>query len=220
MNRITFQLEMTVSPQEEEDLAMMRYAFVAFLLTGLLTLAEAGQFNKKLNIGDPCPTFKDLEGVDGKKYSLDDFKDKDVLVIVITCNHCPIAQAYEDRIIQFTKKWASGPDSKVAVVAINVNNLEADKLPAMKIRAREKGFNFPYLYDPSQQIGRSLGATVTPEFFVFNKARKLVYMGAMDDSNSNPKVNYLEAAVEAALKGGTPAVKETRARGCTVKYDN
>lgn len=199
---------------------MLRYTVTAFLVAVLAVIAEAGQFNKKLNIGDPCPTFKNLEGVDGKKYSLDDFQSKDVLVLVITCNHCPVAQAYEDRIMQFTKKWASGPDSKVAVVAINVNNLEADKLPAMKIRAREKGFNFPYLYDPTQQIGRALGATVTPEFFVFNKERKLVYMGAMDDSQSNPKVNYLDAAVEAVLKGGQPAVKETRARGCTVKYES
>lgn len=199
---------------------MLRYAWLGAALASLALIAEAGQFNKKLNIGDACPSFQNLEGVDGQKYSLGDFKAKDVLVIVITCNHCPIAQAYEDRIIQFCKKWCTGPDSKVALVAINVNNLEADKLPAMKIRAKERGFNFPYLYDPSQQIGRALGATVTPEFFVFNKERKLVYMGAMDDSNNNPKINYLDAAVEAALKGTDLAVKETRARGCTVKYEN
>ncbi len=142
-----------------------------------------------------------------------------MLVLIITCNHCPVAVAYEDRIINFTKKWVSGPGSKVAVVAINVNNLEADKLPAMKVRAKEKGFNFPDLYDPSQQIGHALGATATPEFFVFNKDRKVVYMGAMDDSQSNPKVNYVEAAVEATLKGRLPEVKETRPRGCSVKYD-
>ncbi|GBD37646.1 Thiol-disulfide oxidoreductase ResA [bacterium HR36] len=198
---------------------MRRFALLLAWLSSIALVAQAGQFNKKLNIGDPCPNFQNLEGVDGKKYSLSDFKDKDVLVIVITCNHCPIAQAYEDRIIAFTKKWCTGADSKVALVAINVNNLEADKLPAMKIRAKERGFNFPYLYDPTQQIGRALGATVTPEFFVFNKERKLIYMGAMDDSNTNPKVNYLEPAVEAALKGSEPAIKETRARGCTVKYE-
>ncbi|MCS7015918.1 MAG: thioredoxin family protein [Gemmatales bacterium] len=198
---------------------MLRYAFALMVSASLIGLVHAGQFNKKLKIGDPCPTFQNLDGVDGKKHSLSDYKDKDVLVIVITCNHCPVAQAYEDRIIQFTRKWCTGADSKVALVAINVNNLEADKLPAMITRAKERGFNFPYLYDPSQKIARDLGASVTPEFFVFNKARKLVYMGALDDNMNNPKVNYLEAAVEAILKGSEPAVKETKARGCTVKYD-
>ncbi|MER3414956.1 MAG: thioredoxin family protein [Gemmataceae bacterium] len=198
----------------------MRTSLMCLAFALVASVAWAGEFNKKLNIGDPCPGFQNLEGVDGKRYSLDDFKNKDVLVIVITCNHCPMAVAYEDRIIAFAGKYASGNDSRVALVAINVNNIEADRLPAMKQRAQEKGFNFPYLYDPSQRIGRDLGATVTPEFFVFDKNRKLVYMGAMDDSQTAPRVNYLEAAVQAALEGKAPAVKETRARGCTVKYEN
>lgn len=198
---------------------MIRFA-IALVVAGLASAPlQAGEFNKKLNIGDAAPAFASLEGVDGKTYSLDSFKDKDVVVISITCNHCPVAVAYEDRIISFAKKVASSPDSKVAFVAINVNNLEADKLPKMKERAKEKGFNFPYLYDPSQKIARELGASVTPEFFVLNKDRKIVYMGALDDSQNSPKVNYLEPAVEAALKGETPKTKETRARGCTVKYE-
>jgi len=197
---------------------MIRLAVAALLLAGLAFPAQAGKFNAKLNIGDAAPTFTDLQGVDGKTYSLDSFKDKDVVVLCITCNHCPVAVSYEDRIINFARKYA-GPDSKVALVAINVNNLEADKLPRMKERASEKGFTFPYLYDPSQKIGRALGATVTPEFFVLNKERKVVYLGALDDSQRNPKVNYLEPAVEAALKGEMPITKETRARGCSVKYE-
>jgi len=196
----------------------MRAIYLSTLLLALGAAAVAGQFNKKLNIGDVAPVFKDLEATDGNKYSLDSFKDKDVLVVCITCNHCPVAVAYEDRIIGFVKKHA-GKDSKVGFVAINVNNLEADKLPKMKERANEKGFNFVYAYDPSQKIGRDLGASVTPEFFVLGKDRKVIYMGAMDDSQSSPKVNYLEAAVEAALKGETPKTKETRARGCSVKYE-
>jgi peroxiredoxin len=197
---------------------MIRYAAALIAVLALTFPTVAGEFNKKLNIGDAAPVFKDLEATDGNKYSLDSFKDKDVLVVCITCNHCPVAVAYEDRIISFARKYA-GPDSKVGFVAINVNNLEADKLPRMKERAREKGFNFVYAYDPSQKIGRDLGASVTPEFFVLGKDRKVVYMGAMDDSQNSPKVNYLEAAVEAALKGEMPKVKETRARGCTVKYE-
>ncbi len=161
-----------------------------------------------------------LRGVDGKSHSLADYKNKDVLVVAITCNHCPVAVAYEDRIISFTKKYA-GPDSKVAVVAINVNNIDLDKLDKMKIRAEQKGFNFPYLYDASQKIAKALDARVTPEFYVFDKDRKLVYWGSMDNSQNAAKAskNYLEAAVQAALKGETPATATTRAFGCGIKYE-
>jgi peroxiredoxin len=181
--------------------------------------AGAGEFNKKVSIGDAAPDFSKLEGADGKSYSLGDFKDKDVLVIAITCNHCPVAVAYEDRIIEFARKHA-GTGSKVAFIAINVNNLEDDKLPKMKERAKAKGFTFPYLYDPSQKIGKDLGASVTPEFFVYNKDRKLVYMGSFDDDQNKPKTNFLEPAVRSALDGKKPEKAETRPFGCGVKYDS
>jgi peroxiredoxin len=202
---------------------MVRFALAALLAVGLVASSNtvnAGKFNKKLSIGDAAPTWSELPGTDGKKHALADLSAKDVIVVAITCNHCPVAVAYEDRLIAFTKKHA-GPDSKVAVVAINVNNIEADKMPKMIERSKEKGFNFTYLHDESQKVGRAYGASVTPEFFVLNKERKVVYMGAFDDSNneSNAKTNYVEAAVEAALKGTTPAVTETRGRGCGVKYE-
>jgi peroxiredoxin len=193
---------------------MVRCAVAALMVVALTLPLQAGEFNKKVSIGDACPTFTGLDGVDGKTHSLGDYK-QDVVVVIVTCNHCPVAVAYEDRIIEFTKKYAG----KVAVVAINVNNLDADKLPRMKERAKEKGFNFDYIYDPSQKIGKELGATVTPEFFVLNKERKIVYMGAMDDAQNSPKVNYLDPAVDAALKGEKPVKTETRARGCGVKYE-
>ena len=187
---------------------MVRFA-AAILAVGMVLASQArsGEFNKVLSIGDAAPAWKGLEGVDGKMHSLADLK-KDVTVVIVTCNHCPIAVAYEDRIIAFTKKYGD----KVDVVAINVNNLEPDKLPAMKVRAKEKGFNFPYIYDPSQKIGKAYGASVTPEFYVLTKDRKIVYMGAMDDNNSAAaaKTSYLEPAVEAALKGSAAATKETR----------
>jgi peroxiredoxin len=202
---------------------MYRIALALLVAAGmaLVVPAKAGEFNKKLSIGDAAPAWKELEGVDGKMHGLDALKDKDVVVVIITCNHCPAAVQYEDRIIEFTKKHAGSPGSKVGVVAINVNNLEEDKLPKMKERAKAKGFNFPYLYDPSQKIGREYGASVTPEFFVLSKDRKIVYMGAMDDSNDPAKVkmNYLEPAVQAALAGKKPETTETRARGCGVKYE-
>jgi thiol-disulfide isomerase/thioredoxin len=197
---------------------MYRYALALLVAAGMAMPACAGEFNKKISIGDAAPSFSSLEGVDGKSYSLDDFKDKDVLVIAITCNHCPVAVAYEDRIIDFAKKHGSA-GSKVAFLAVNVNNFDEDKLPKMKERAKTKGFNFPYVYDPSQKIGKDLGASVTPEFFVYNKDRKLVYMGSMDDKMNDPKTNFLDAAVQSVLEGKKPEKAETRPFGCGVKYD-
>jgi peroxiredoxin len=187
-------------------------------LLAAVSPAMAGQYNKKLDIGDKAPTFSDLPGVDDKEYSLADFKKKDVLVLVVTCNGCPVARAYEDRLKAFTKKYAEGEDAKVALVAVNANSGNGDSLEKMKERAEDGEFNFVYVRDESQELGRSLGASVTPEVFVFDKDRKLVYMGGIDDSMDEPKTDYLATAVEAALKGEKPEKAETRARGCGVKY--
>jgi peroxiredoxin len=194
---------------------MIRHLAAVLAVVALLGFANVSMAQKLKN-GDPAPTFSNLETTDGKKVSSSDFK-KDVLVVTITCNHCPVAVAYEDRIIKFVKDNC-GADAKVDFVAINVNNLEQDKLPAMIERAKKKGFNFVYAYDPSQKIAKDLGASVTPEFYVFNKERKLVYQGAMDDAQDKPSVNILEQAVKATLSG-SEVPKSTRARGCSVKYE-
>jgi peroxiredoxin len=185
----------------------------------LCLVAGANAKNTKLHIGDPAPVWQNLPGVDGKTHSLSDLKDKDVVVVVFTCNHCPVAVAYQDRIIDFARKYA-GPDSKTALVAINVNNIAADILPKMVERAQEKSFNFPYLYDETQQIGHAYGASVTPEFFVLDRDRKVVYMGAMDDNRHADRVsvNYLEPAVQAAQKGEKPTQTESKPVGCSIKY--
>ena len=115
---------------------------IAALFVGFSPAQGGGKFNKKIKIGAAAPTYANLPGVDGKSHSLADLKDKDVVVLVITCNHCPVAVGYEDRIVEFAKKHA-GSGSKVGFVAINVNTIEADKLPRMVERAKEKGFNFP-----------------------------------------------------------------------------
>src|SRR5271155_4754223 len=112
--------------------------------------AQAGQFNSVLNIGDPAPAWKDLPGVGGKRHSLADLADRDLVVVVFTCNSCPIASDYEDRIIAFAKKYC-GRGQKAALVAINVNTVEEDLLPHMKERATSKGFPYPYLFDQSQK---------------------------------------------------------------------
>lgn len=193
---------------------MIRGLTILTLALVLTSTGPAGTYNKKVSIGDTAPAFTNLEGVDGKKHSLSDYK-KEVVVLVITCNHCEVAIDYEDRIIKFTKQYGD----KVDVVAINVNNVAEDKLPKMVARAKEKGFNFPYLHDPSQKIGRALGALVTPEFFVLNKERKIVYMGAMDDDQEKPTRHYLNAAVEATLKGAKVEKAETRPFGCGLVYE-
>jgi peroxiredoxin len=190
----------------------------AVLVTPALARA-GGQYNDVLKIGALAPAWAGLPGVDGKTHSLADLKDKESVVVVFTCNSCPVAVAYEDRLIALAKKYA-GPEGKVAVVAINVNKIDADRLPKMQERAKEKGFNFSYLYDDSQKIARAYGARFTPEFFVLDRERKVAYMGALDDKSDAKatKVNYVEAALDALLRGERPALAETRARGCAVRY--
>lgn len=186
---------------------------------GLSATACAGKHNKKLDIGDKAPEFKQLIGVDDKKHGTAEFKDADVMVVCFTCNHCPVAVDYEDRFKEFTKQYK---EKGVAFVAVNVNNLAADKLPKMKERAKKKEFNFPYLYDPTQKIARDFGATCTPHLFVLCAKRKIAYMGAFDDSRKPDKVTkqYVRDAVDALLAGKAPEVTETLQVGCGIKYED
>lgn len=198
---------------------MLRSATLLFVLLLGITPAMAGKYNAVLNIGDPAPVWKDLPTVDGKQHSLDDLKDKDVVVVVFTCNSCPVASDYEDRILAFAKKYA-GPDGKVGLVAICVNKVPEDLPEKLKERAESRGFNFPYLYDETQAIGKAFGAAFTPEFFVLDKQRKIAYMGGMDDSSLEETVKnrFLEPAVEALLAGKPVEVAEAPAIGCRVRY--
>ena len=197
----------------------------SFLLAVLLLVCAsapvgAGKFNKKLNIGDAAPVWDKLDATDGKAYTFADFKDKDVLVVVFTCNSCIVAGLYEDRLIAFAAE-CDKPGSKVGFVAVNVNTGKADALPAMKERAAKKKFGFTYLYDPSQKTALAYGATFTPECFVLNKDRKVVYMGAFDDKpGGEPKARYVADAVSAALAGKVVGAAETSAAaGCKIRFD-
>jgi peroxiredoxin len=193
----------------------MRFAS-AFCLVVASASSPAGEFNQTLKIGDAAPAWKSLPGVDGKKHSLDDLKDKKFVVVVFTCNSCPVAVDYEDRIIAFAKKH----EKDAALVAINVNKIPADSLPKMKERAAAKKFPYPYLFDETQEIAKKFGAVFTPEFFILDADRKIAYMGGMDD-NSNPKLvkeRDLEPALAALLKGEKPPKAETLARGCRIRY--
>lgn len=202
---------------------VVRRSYVALLAALIIAAgsqaAGAGEFNPVLNYHDPAPVWKELPGVDGKPHSLADFADKEVVVVAFTCNSCPYAVDYEDRLNAFARKHAGG-DSRVGVVAINVNQIEADSLANMKQRAEEKGFQFPYLFDQSQQIARQFGALRTPEFFVLDRQRRVVYMGAWDNSADPRKVTqqYVEPAVEAALENKRPAPHETVPVGCLIRF--
>jgi peroxiredoxin len=201
---------------------MNRRVFALALLLYLAPTAggQAGQFNSVLSIGDPAPAWHDLPGVDGKRHSLADLHDRELVIVVFTCNSCPIASDYEDRIISFAKKYCV-QGQKAALVAINVNTVEEDLLPPMKERATAKSFPYPYLFDQTQKIGKAYGALFTPEFFVLDKDRKIAYMGAFDDNVEPTKIKhaYLEPAVRTILKGGKANPAESQASGCLIRYE-
>lgn len=198
---------------------MIRFAFMLVMVLLLrLGATEAGEFNQVLNIGDMAPAWNDLPGVDERPHSLADLQKEKVVVVVFTCNSCPYAVDVEDRLIALQKEYSS---RGVALVAINVNKVKEDLLPAMKETATEKGFKFPYLFDESQKIAIDYGAKYTPEFFVLDQQRKIVYMGSLDDSPDGKKVSkrYVHLAVEAAIAGAKPDVTETVPIGCRVRFE-
>ncbi len=182
-----------------------------------------------LSLGAAAPDFK-LPAVDGRSYSLKDFADAKILVVIFTCDHCPTAQYYEERIKQLTADYK---DRGVAVVAISPNDPKSvrfdelawtdlgDSFEDMKIRAKDRQFNFPYLYDGEHQAAATAyGALATPHAFVFDAARKLRYAGRIDDSERPQKVKtkFLRNAVEALLAGKEPPLTTTKVIGCSVKW--
>jgi peroxiredoxin len=172
----------------------------------------------KLGIGDVAPEWIELAGVDGKPHSLAEYKDAKAVVVVFTCNHCPVAKAYEERLVALQKDYQA---KGVQVVAICVNQEAADSLEAMKKRSDDVGFNFPYLKDPTQKAGRDYGATCTPHVFLLDKDRKVAYMGAIDNSTKADKVEkqHLRAALDAVLAGKQPETPVTRQVGCGIRYE-
>jgi len=197
---------------------MNRKWMLTLLLALVAALAASRCYAAKLSIGDPAPDWSGIIGTDDKQHALSDYKDAKLLVVVFTCNHCPVAKAYEDRLVALQKDYQG---KGVQVVAVNVNNIAPDKLDMMKERAAEKGFTFPYLYDPSQKIGHDYGATVTPHVFLLDGNRKVAYVGPVDDSQKVDKVqkNYLRDALDALLSGQQPPEKAIQPFGCTIKYE-
>ena len=204
-------------------------AAAVFLMAGLVWAVPAG--TKMLEIGEKAPDFR-LPAVDGKLYRLADFAGADVLVIVFTCNHCPTAQAYEDRIKRIAADYR---DKGAALVAISPNDPKAvrldelgyadmgDSFEDMKVRARDMQYNFPYLYDgEDQKVSRAYGPARTPHVFIFDKQRKLRYEGGIDDAEKPELARSHDArnAIEALLKGRKVPAERTRTIGCSIKWSD
>src|SRR5450432_1512889 len=211
-------------------LALQRTFLLAVSLALLLGFASNAETNHPiLALGSPAPDFS-LPGVDGKTHRLADYATSPILVVVFTCNHCPIAQMYEQRIQQLEADYhARG----VAVVAIEPNDPKAlrideldssdisDSLDEMKIRFEYKHLHYPYLYDgETQSVTRAYGPQATPHVFVFDKDRKLRYEGRMDNSYRKEMVNTQDArnAIDALLANREVSVKHTGVFGCSTKW--
>lgn len=191
-----------------------------FAFTGVDSTLD--RFVLGYTIGDRAEDFS-LKNVDGKMVSLSDFKEARGFILVFTCNSCPVSVANEDRIIALDRKYKS---RGYPVIAINPNNPETspgDSYEKMKVRAREKGFTFPYLLDEGQKIYPKYGASRTPHAFVLQKEDEdfiVRYIGSIDNSARSPgavTTRYVENAVDALLEGQSIEVASTKAIGCGIK---
>ncbi|MBS1537684.1 MAG: thioredoxin family protein [Bacteroidetes bacterium] len=174
-------------------------------------------------VGDQAAEFS-LKNIDGSMVSLADFNSSKGVIVIFTCNHCPFAKAYEDRIIQLHKEFAG---KGVPVVAINPNDpkeVPEDSFDEMKKRAKDKSFPFKYIFDETQATAKTYGATRTPHVYLLKNdggTFHVTYIGAIDDNHSdaeNVKVKYLEDAVNALLNNTKPATEMTKAIGCSIKW--
>jgi thiol-disulfide isomerase/thioredoxin len=207
----------------------MAKQYLILFLWLLASLCQAAQYNKVINIGDAMPNFESLPSITDQTLSSSMLKS-DVVVLVSLANHCPWVKGMDQGLIELVTAFKG---SSVSVVGFSVNHRIDDRLPAMKVHAKQVGYNFEYIYDDSQALGRALGATRTPEYFVFNKARKLVYMGLLTNSpaklnrsgsinfiNGSPSIFYVQDAISATMAGREVTPQETRAHGCTVIYES
>jgi peroxiredoxin len=177
-------------------------------------------YSNGMPVGTPAPGF-DLPGVDGTRCSLDSFADAKALVVVFTCNHCPYARAVEQRLVELQRDYAP---RGVRLCAINPNDESAypdDSFANMVARAKQQGFNFPYLRDETQAVARAYDAACTPDIFVFDAARKLTYNGRLDDNwQDAAKVTRrdLRAALDATLAGKPVDFTPVASMGCSIKW--
>jgi peroxiredoxin len=174
-----------------------------------------------LPLGTKAPDFS-LVNVDGRTVSLADFKDSPTLLVIFMCNHCPFVKHLAGALASFTAEYMS---KGVAVVGINSNDVAtypADSPEQMVREAEERGYRFPYLYDETQQVAKAYRAACTPDFFLFDRDRRLVYRGQFDDSRPDSGIPItgrdLRAAIDAVLAGKKPSEKQLPSIGCNIKW--
>jgi peroxiredoxin len=196
-------------------LSLLSFAF-------LLMAFSSQPISEGYKVGDIATDFS-LENIDGKMVSLSDYKEAKGFIVIFTCNTCPYAVAYEDRIIALDKKYASKGYPVIAIMPNDPDVQPGDSMEAMKTRAKAKGFTFPYLMDEGQNIYPQYGATKTPHVYLLQKTKKgneVKYIGAIDDNYKDANAvteRYVENAVDALLNGKEIETTETRAIGCTIK---
>lgn len=176
--------------------------------------------SEKANLGWAAPSF-DLPGVDGKRYSLESFEDSKILVVMFICNHCPYVQAIESRYIQFARDYEHKGVQVVGICSNDATDYPDDKPENLKKRAEEMIYGFPYLVDESQEVAKAFGAVCTPDIFVFDESRKLVYRGQLDNNWKEPeKVTRkdLWEAVDNLLSGKNTPENQTPSMGCSIKW--
>jgi peroxiredoxin len=194
----------------------------ALLVLFISAFALNNMTQKGYGIGDLADDFS-LKNIDNSMVSLADYKDAKGFIVTFTCNTCPFAVLYEDRIQALNEKYGSQGYPVIAIMPNNTDVKPGDNMQAMKQRAQEKGFTFPYLIDKGQKVYPKFGATKTPHIYVLEKTKKgnvVKYIGAIDDNHEDAsavKIKFVENAVDALLKGEEVMQKETKAIGCSIK---
>jgi len=173
-----------------------------------------------IELGSKAPSFS-LPGVDGKTTGLDEFRGKTAVAVIFSCNHCPYVKKYEDRIVEVQRDYAAKGVQLIAINSNETQNYPEDDFPHMVERAKEKGFNFPYLRDEDQAIARAYGPARTPEVFLLDHDLMIRYHGAIDDNVDNParvRRKYLREAIDSILAGKPIKTREVPSVGCTIKW--
>ncbi|WP_210488291.1 thioredoxin family protein [Rufibacter aurantiacus] len=204
----------------------MKKPYYLLLLLSVFTLLGTSAYKAAdggYQVGDSASDFK-LKNVNGQMVSLRDQKEAKGFIVTFTCNTCPYAKLYEDRLIQLHKKYAA---KGYPVIAINPNDVKVspdDSYAQMQKRANDKKFPFVYLYDETQEVAKRYGATRTPHVYILTKSGqdlKVSYIGAIDDNSGDPEKvqkRYVEAAVDNLLSGKAVTQTSTKAIGCTIKW--
>ncbi len=205
-----------------KNLNILLLAVMIFTASSFTIQLNVIGLNEGYKVGDIATDFS-LKNIDGKMVSLADFKEAKGFIVIFTCNTCPVSVRNEDRILALDKKYKN---LGYPVIAINPNNpavQPGDSYDLMKVRANEKKFTFPYLFDDGQKIFPQYGATATPHTYILKKEKgglRVKYIGGIDDSSrnaANVKIKYVEDAVDALLENKTIKVTSTRAIGCSIK---